>query len=297
MDKLWLDVETTGLYADKHDITQLACIPVINGVPQEPFNEHCQPLNWNSIQQEALNVTGMTVEKLKTFQTPAAMIDKFIKYLAQFNTRFTIAGHNVNFDKGFVSHFFSKNGRSQDFFKYFTLDIHCTLKRAKEVKKSIGAQNLKLGTLAAHWGIEINAHDALSDISATVEIDKKLATLLGEEEVFIKEHADVADIVFDEPAQLHVHSSYGYNSVNGVREWASWCEDNGVPGFGIVDHGLAVSFNDISSLTLDKKTNTRKPVTSKGVVGVPGVGLYVEHGKNPPIALNAWATSTQDILI
>lgn len=71
MNQLWIDAETTGFYADKHDIVQLACIPIINGVPQTPFNEFCQPINWKDIQQGAVDTHGITVEQMKTFQTPA----------------------------------------------------------------------------------------------------------------------------------------------------------------------------------------------------------------------------------
>ena len=79
MNFLWLDVETTGLNEKKNDIIQLACIPVINGVPQKPFNEFCQPINWNAVDQEALDIHGITVEQLQTFQTADQMIDKFVQ--------------------------------------------------------------------------------------------------------------------------------------------------------------------------------------------------------------------------
>ena len=53
---LFLDSETTGLDANKQDIIQLACIPIINGLEQNSFNEYCQPLDWSTIQDEALAI-------------------------------------------------------------------------------------------------------------------------------------------------------------------------------------------------------------------------------------------------
>ncbi|MEM4726301.1 MAG: DNA polymerase III subunit alpha, partial [Nitrososphaerales archaeon] len=80
---------------------------------------------------------------------------------------------------------------------------------------------------------------------------------------------------------LHVHSMFSYtDSINSVKEWAKWCEDNNVPGFSTVDHGMAASLFDITRLT-----NTK-------VVGVPGVGLIVNH-RNNRFHLNAWAVTLE----
>jgi DNA polymerase-3 subunit alpha len=70
------------------------------------------------------------------------------------------------------------------------------------------------------------------------------------------------------------------DSINTVKEWADWCENNNVPGFSTVDHGMAASLFDITRLN--------KP----NVVGVPGVGLIVSHN-NIKFYLNAWAVSLE----
>ena len=101
MNFLWLDVETTGLNEKKPDIIQLACLPIIDGVVQKSFNEFCQPINYKSIEQEALDIHGISVEQLRTFQSPGAMIEKFVQYVLSFDVKFTIAGYNVPFDKRF----------------------------------------------------------------------------------------------------------------------------------------------------------------------------------------------------
>ena len=77
MNYLWLDCETTGLSEHRHDIIQLACIPVINGIEQKSFNEFCQPTNWNTIEDAAIAVHGITRDMMQTFQTQEALLEKF----------------------------------------------------------------------------------------------------------------------------------------------------------------------------------------------------------------------------
>jgi exonuclease I len=46
------------------------------------------------------------------------------------------------------------------------------MRRAKLVKSKMSVDDLKIATLAKYFNVEINAHEALSDIRATIEIDK-----------------------------------------------------------------------------------------------------------------------------
>ena len=286
MNFLWTDVETTGLHEVKQDIIQLACIPIINGVAQEPFNEFCQPMNYNTVQQEALDIHGITIEQLKTFQTLEQMLSKFITYVNSFGVKFTIAGYNVPFDKGFLSSSFKKVNKTTDFFSMFTIDVHCTFKRAKKVKDKINSKSLKLSALAELYGIEINAHDALSDIQATIEVDKIISQLLGEDNTIYKPTLDATKIeinsIFPEMAQLHVHSQY--NMVDGIplpTEWYKWAAENNVPGLSIVDQGSAISL----FYSIRNKEQT---------VAVSGTGLNVVlDDSTEPFSLNAWAISNQ----
>ena len=288
MNFLWTDVETTGLNENKQDIIQLACIPIIDGVPQKPFNEFCQPINYKTIEQEALNIHGITVEQLRTFQTPEQMIEKFIAYVESFGVKFTIAGYNVPFDKRFLSATFRKLNKTREFFGMFTIDVHCTFKRAKDIKTKIASKSLKLAALAELYGITINAHDALSDIQATIELDKIISSLMGEDNTFYKPEIKVNDVKinvgFPEMAQLHVHSQY--NMVDGIPlpvEWYKWAAENNVPGISIVDQGSAISL----FYSVRNKENT---------VAVSGTGLNVVEGLKDdevPFSLNAWAISNE----
>lgn len=278
---LWLDGETTGLDSLRNDIVQLACIPVIAGVEQTiTFNQYCQPLDYNEIDPGALAVNGLTVDFLRQQQPAHAMVNNLVLFAKQFNCRFIIAGYNVGFDKDFIASLFKKVGREADFLALFTGDIRDTMKRAKKLKDQLPTPNIKLATLAAHYGIPINAHDALSDIQATMKVDKILSDMLGETEIFVAEEHELLDVSFPEPAQLHVHSMFSHtDSLNSVSEWAKWCVDNNVPGFAAVDHGNAASLFDMTRL-------------KEKVIGIPATGLHVKHG-DQMFYLSAWAQSNQ----
>lgn len=278
---LWLDGETTGLDPIKNDIIQFACVPVVGGIEQsKTFNQYCQPINWNDIDPGALAVNGIKETQLKGFQTPQAMVNNLVTYLKQFNCKFTIAGFNVGFDRDFLASLFKKVGREEEYFQLFTGDIRDTYKRAKTLKSQLNTTNLKLATLAAHFNIPINAHDALSDIQATIKLDKILSEMMGEIEIFIAEEHKMLDVSFKEPAQLHVHSMFSHtDSLNAVSDWAEWCVANDVPGFACADHGNAASLFHMTRI-------------KEKVVGIPSVGLYVSHGEHK-FYLNGWAISNE----
>lgn len=296
MNYLWLDAETTGLSEFKNDIIQLACIPVINGVPQKSFNEFCQPTNWKSVSPEACAVHGITVEMMKTFQTQEQMLEKFINYINSFGVKFVIAGYNVSFDKKFISQTFTKHNRSSDFFRLFTMNIHDTYTRAKSVKGQLPTANLKLETLANHYNIEIKAHDALSDIEATIEVDKEISTLIGEDNTTYVPTIKVKDIVVSKPipemAQLHVHSQY--NMVDGVplpSDWYKWAAENNVPGVSIVDQGVGISLFE----SIRNKENTTA-ISGMGLNVVPAdqaVNEMLTDEDGEFYNLNAWAISNE----
>lgn len=296
---LWLDGETTGLDPLKNDIVQLACIPVLNGVEQQvTFNQYCQPIDYNEIDPGALAVNGLTVEFLRKQQSAETMVNNLVVFARNFGVKFTIAGYNVGFDKDFLAALFKKVNREHDFLEIFTGDIRDTMKRAKVLKNQLPTPNIKLATLAGHFGIAINAHDALSDIAATIQVDKFLSDMLGEVEFYGTEARPLLDVSFPEPAQLHLHSMFSHtDSLNSVKELAEFCSTEGIPGFSAVDHGNAASLFDIIKLDSifkktneeitkrNKKTGGNEPLFTKKVVGIPGVGIRLSTGGY----LNAWA--------
>lgn len=179
MDKkvLYFDVETTGRNWHLNDITQLGVIIEVNGEIVDERDIRCQPFNWDNIEDEALQVTGVTKEQLAEFQEPHEAYKEFIellgKYVDKFDRedKFYPAGYNVEFDLNFLSSFFRKNKDVYlgSWINWRKLDP-LPLLFAMEYKGEIKLENYKLETVANHFGIELQAHDAFSDILATRKI-------------------------------------------------------------------------------------------------------------------------------
>lgn len=293
---LWLDVETTGLDPVRNDIVQLACIAVINGKQHNvTFNEYCQPFDWNTVDPEALKINHTSLEQLRAFQKPQRLAANFVAFLKQFGVKFTLAGYNSEFDRNLLSSFFKKNDMDKVFNELFTADIRDTLKRAKSLKKTLNADNLKLGTLCAKFEIPMKAHDALSDISATIKLDKILSEMLGDVDNYeAVEHVVDTSISLREPVQLHLHSKYSHtDSIPGIRDIVEWCLNTGTPGFSVVDHGMAASLFEMIRIpdlikAINKDNGTSHSVDK--IIGIPGAGLHINHNGSL-FFLNAWAVS------
>lgn len=295
---LYLDTETTGLTAAVNDVIQVACIPMIDGVQQKPFNEFCQPLNWNAIDQAAVNVHGITEQRMRTFQMPNELLDKFISYLSSFNVKFILAGYNTNFDKSMMGAMFAKNGRSKDYSRLFLNETRDVYSRAKAIKDKLKSQKLKLVNLAEEFGIEIKAHDALSDISATIAVDRKLSEIIGEdfEEVSIKDTK--VELGLAELPQLHLHSEFSNtDSVLSVEDWVHWAVGKGIKGLAFPDHNWAASlYKSVNTKAAAEKVNKtyKTSLSETDFTIVPAISINVsgaELGLDGFFRLNAWATS------
>lgn len=293
---LYLDVETTGLNPATNDVIQIACIPMIDGVEHDHFNEFCQPTNWNAIEEAATRVHGITRERMATFQSPQEMVDKLVRFLSKYQTKFILAGYNTNFDKSFVGSLFSKAGRSKDYATLFSSEIRDVFVRAKAVKDKIKSTKFKLVNLAEEFGIEINAHEALSDIQATILVDKKIAELAGEEFVEISVNDDVVKLGLPELPQLHIHSEYSNtDSVVSVEDWAYWAYKNNVSAIAFPDHNWAASLHKSinKQAVIDRIKKTHKvEVPHEALNIIPAISInttFKKAGVDSVFRLNAWA--------
>lgn len=171
---LYFDTETTGLDPITNDIIQLAGIIVIDGKEQETFNLRVQPFNYETVQQGALDVNGISLSALKQYPEPIVSYADFVNMLGRYvdkydkNDKFTPAGYNVRFDMDFLSNFFLKNNDNYfgSWFNWKLIDP-LPLLHFLDFAGKINLPNYKLSTVCAHYNIEINAHDALGDIQAT----------------------------------------------------------------------------------------------------------------------------------
>ena len=176
------DVETTGTDPKKHDIVQLAYVITIDGHVEDKGNMLMQPFDYQSINPEALEVNKLTVEKLKLFPKPGEVYLNLCKMLSKYidkydrSDKFHPAGYNVGFDCDFLKEWFLKNNDVYygSWFNWKKIDpLHVLY--FMDGLGIISLPDYKLETVCEHYGIPIEAHDALSDIEATMRLIETLS--------------------------------------------------------------------------------------------------------------------------
>lgn len=174
---LWFDVETTGLSAYKNDIIQIAAIVEIDGKVVDQFESKIRPFDPINVEPKALLINGLKLEDIMRYPEPKVVHSNFTKFLRNYivpynkEDKFAPAGYNVKFDIDFLMSFFKKAGDTYygSYFNYKALDPLYIL-HMMDYQGKINLPNYKLVTVCNHYGINIDAHEALSDIKATREL-------------------------------------------------------------------------------------------------------------------------------
>lgn len=181
MKVIFIDTETTGFDDKRQDIIQVAGLVTENRKILESFNYVAAPVNWNAISKDALQITGKTVEELRTYPDPkityTGLKNIFEKYVVKGESRYIIAGQNVkSFDWRFLASFWNKHKDATDlpFDYYFSQKvIYDLMDLTRPLKKNglLNVPNIKLGTIMEALGVkpEGNLHDALTDIIGTCD--------------------------------------------------------------------------------------------------------------------------------
>lgn len=178
---LWFDTETTGLFPYKNDIIQIACLVEIDGNIVDEFESKIRPFAPANVEAKALEVNGLKLSDVMNYPGTKEVHDKFLSFLKKYikpfdkGDKFAPAGYNVKFDIDFLSNHFKKCGDNYygSFFNYRAIDPMYIL-HVMDYRKKIELPNYKLKTVCDHFGISIEAHEALSDIKATRELYKYL---------------------------------------------------------------------------------------------------------------------------
>lgn len=178
MKIMYVDVETTGLKRDKHSIWQIAGI-ISDGGKEEEFNITMAPYTDEPLSDVALEICGITKEKLYGFQPASAAYIQFTslikKYINPFDKtdKLYFCGYNADFDSDFVRNFLMYNGDKYfgSYFWYPVLDV-MQLASWYYVGKRQEFENFKLSTVYKKVLGKplIGSHDAFEDIKATREL-------------------------------------------------------------------------------------------------------------------------------
>ena len=107
MRQIFLDTETTGLYADKGDrIIEIGCVEMVNRkLTGAHFHHYLNP--GRDSHEEALRIHGISNESLRDKPPFAAVADDLLAYLAGAE----VIIHNASFDLGFLDQELALLGR------------------------------------------------------------------------------------------------------------------------------------------------------------------------------------------
>lgn len=178
----WNDVETTGTDSKNNAIIQIAAAIEVDGELIDTFESKMAPLFSKIIDDKALEVNGIKKDDLKKYPKPIEVYEKFRKFCdrngmkGNKSERFIPAGYNNQFDLDFLSQWhldMESKFAYWDYLQFSPIDPLPML-RAMRIAGILPIADTKLGTVCKLFGIEIQAHDALSDLLAT----RKLTTML-----------------------------------------------------------------------------------------------------------------------
>lgn len=152
MNFISFDLETTGFIAGVDQITEIAAMKFVDGVPAGMFSTLVNPKR--SIPEEVQRITGITPEMVEGKPSIDALLDSF----ADFCGDDIIVAHNAGFDFQFLAADIQKFESKAP--KGFVLD---TLAISR--KTIPGLMNYKLGTIVQHLKIQTEVfhraqHDA-----------------------------------------------------------------------------------------------------------------------------------------
>lgn len=177
----WFDTETGGVNHETDALLQPSAIIEIDGKEVDSIDLKMRPLPGKKVHLEALQVQNRTMEDINSFGDPREAFSKFTRFIARHpkskTDRYIMAGYNADFDCRFLNQWYRDITCGPyaywDYLQFSPVDAIPIL-RAMRHYGILDLPDTKLSTVCAHFGIEINAHDSMSDIRATRELTNML---------------------------------------------------------------------------------------------------------------------------
>jgi len=160
-DLCFFDIESTGLNVLRDRIVQIAVIKYKkNGGEPEEYNQLVNP--GIPISEDAMTIHGITPEMLKNKPTFLQISESLFKFIGEAD----LAGYNSNrFDVPMLMEEFARAGITFDLEKRRCIDV-------QRIFYKMEPRTLR-AALKFYTGGDIeNAHDAMADVKATVEVLK-----------------------------------------------------------------------------------------------------------------------------
>lgn len=186
---IWIDTETTGLDPQRHGLIQLGMVMDIDGKIEgeidlkiQPFPTDTLEISWKDIwlardDQFIIPYNELPVYDVSQYQTPFEQMKKITTFLDKHISKFDkndkawVGGYNVGFDIDTLSAFCKKAEFAflGSYINWYRIDV-LNMLFLESYHSGLVIENYKLETVCKHFGIEIQAHDAMSDIKATREL-------------------------------------------------------------------------------------------------------------------------------
>lgn len=168
---IFLDLETTGLVVQKHEIIEIGAVRVSPQLPFEIIEElemKVRPKALELADKEALKVVKYSDKEWKNSQE----LEKALLQLDRFGQDGVLVGYNVSTDWAFLDKAYFKMGRNDPFY-YHRLDVMTMF--YFECLHESSLERFSLGEACRFFGIEREVkHRALADAKATYLVFKKL---------------------------------------------------------------------------------------------------------------------------
>ncbi|MFC1691594.1 PolC-type DNA polymerase III [Nanoarchaeota archaeon] len=173
-----IDIETTGLSKKRHKITEIAAARFRNGEITRTYQTLVNPDR--HIPSFITKLTGIDDDMVKDAPKINEVLPSFVKFLGED----VFVAHNATFDFGFLYHNLSK------YHDFELLNNRlCTRKLANRIFPELPRK--RLGDLCEYLEITNNeAHRALGDVNATVEVFRNMLSMLNEKGI-----SETADII------------------------------------------------------------------------------------------------------
>jgi DNA polymerase-3 subunit epsilon len=167
-----VDVETSGFRTGQARIVSIAALALADdGNVEQSLYTLLNP----GVDPGPTHVHGLTAEMLEGQPCFGDIVDTLVDLLRGR----TLVAHNVEFDYSFLA------AEAELVAAELPIDdVMCTVELTRRLE--LGTENLRLETLAAHWGItQIKPHDALDDAMVLAQILKPVLVRARERKVWL----------------------------------------------------------------------------------------------------------------
>lgn len=177
MTQIFLDVETTGLNPVRDSIIQMSGLVRKDGQDVESFNWYLKPYKEGIITPALATKLRTTQEQAESFPDQSIAFCKFCDMLTRNgideNNKAFICGYNTKFDVDFLNALFQYNQNFRMWYLFYT-PVQDVMSVAAFALARIRPfmRNFKLTTVYETVFKEsfFDAHDAMSDIKATIRL-------------------------------------------------------------------------------------------------------------------------------